>query len=194
MPDDCVAEASPPQQTGGSSGDEEEQNPSSASSDEEGSSSASDSEESTAESSPSCPDCGKPFVKEGGVLKCKCGMQRAAPAVTPVRTAQGRSRAGSGKKKAKTPPKITKSQKFLAEVSGRLNTGVPNFVLKDAHQLYNRALKSDDRKGCSDVGEALLWRPRHPLALTLVGRVTCRAGARGARARAAQVQARASAR
>ena len=103
---------------------------------------------------PKCPDCGEPFAQAtGGILTCRCGMQRPVPAATPpVRSP--RSRNAAGKKKAKTPPKTTKSQKFLADVSGRLSTGVPNFVLKDAHQLYGRVVKLEERKGCSDVGAA----------------------------------------
>ena len=127
-----------------------------ASSDEDAASTGSDSEAAPEEGvpAPGCPDCGEPFAEAtGGILTCKCGLQKPVPAVTPpVRSP--RSRNAAGKKKAKTPPKTTKSQKFLAEVSGRLSAGVPNFVLKDAHQLYGKALKSEERKGCSDVGEA----------------------------------------
>ena len=106
---------------------------------------------------PTCPDCGKGFTQEGAVLKCRCGMERQVSTVTPpLRTPQPRAgKPPSGKKRtSKTPPKVTRSQKFQMEVSCRLSSGVPSFVLKDAHQLYNRALKADRPKGCSDIGAA----------------------------------------
>lgn len=109
---------------------------------------------------PTCPDCGKPFVKEGGVLKCSCGMQRQASTVRPpVRTTVARAgKPPSGKKRGgKTPTKPpSKSQKFQMDVSGRLSSQAPNFVLKDANQLYSRAVKAAERpQGCSDIGLAL---------------------------------------
>ena len=118
---------------------------------------------------PTCPDCGKPFVKEGGVLKCSCGMQRQASTVTPpVRTTVARAgKPPSGKKRGgKTPTKPpSKSQKFQMDVSGRLSSQAPNFVLKDANQLYSRAVKAERPKGCSDIGaRPPCLRPRRPRA------------------------------
>ena len=107
---------------------------------------------------PTCPDCGESFAQEGAVLKCRCGVERQASTVTPaLRTPQPRAgKPPSGKRRvSKTPPKVTRSQKFQLEVSSRLSLGVPSFVLKDASTLYNKALKADRPKGCSDIGLAL---------------------------------------
>jgi hypothetical protein len=107
---------------------------------------------------PTCPDCGESFIQEGAVLKCRCGVERPASTVTPaVRTPQPRTgKPPSGKRRlSKTPPKVSKSQKFQMDVSSRLSLGVPSFVLKDASALYNKALKADRPKGCSDIGLAL---------------------------------------
>ena len=51
------------------------------------------------------------------------------------------------------------------DVSGRLSSQAPNFVLKDANQLYSRAVKAERPKGCSDIGaRPPCLRPRRPRA------------------------------
>ena len=132
-----------------------------------------------------------------GVLTCRCGLSHAAPASlvgggapqpvrrtasggrVPVRrTASGGSggRGGGGKKK---PSRV---QEWLAEVAKRLS-GVPRFVLTDAHAAYARTLKDTSRRGCTDLGLALaslefalqksrLERPRAELCAAASERVS----------------------
>ena len=136
---------------GASSGD-------SGSESEGGSGSDSSTDSGPAASIPTCPDCGELFIPEGAVLKCRCGVERPASTVAPaLRTPQPRAgKPPSGKRRvSKTPPKLTKSQKFQMDVASRLSIGVPNFVLKDANVLYSKALKAERPKGCSDIGLAL---------------------------------------
>ena len=136
---------------GASSGD-------SGSESEGGSGSDSSTDSGPAASIPTCPDCGELFIPEGAVLKCRCGVERPTSTVAPaLRTPQPRAgKPPSGKRRvSKTPPKLTKSQKFQMDVASRLSIGVPNFVLKDANVLYSKALKAERPKGCSDIGLAL---------------------------------------
>ena len=147
-----------------------------------------------------CPDCGQKegFTRDAaGVLTCRCGLSHAAPASlvgggapqpvrrtasggrVPVRrTASGGSggRGGGGKKK---PSRV---QEWLAEVAKRLS-GVPRFVLTDAHAAYARTLKDTSRRGCTDLGLALaslefalqksrLERPRAELCAAASERVS----------------------
>ena len=121
-----------------------------------------------------CPDCGRRASEADGAV-CLCGLQLplAAPAPAPAPKA---ARRPSGK-----PNKV---QRWYMDVSRRL-TGVPRFVIKDAHLIYRKALKEMSRQGCTEQGLLLasldlallrhqLEQPRHKLCEATSGRVDAR--------------------
>ena len=96
-----------------------------------------------------CPDCMR--RPNPGDSVCICGVPLARTAVAPA-TAPARAGAPqkAGAKKAGAS-KTSKVHRWYVEVSRRL-TGVPRFVIKDAQQIYRKALQEKSRPGCSEQG------------------------------------------
>ena len=90
---------------------------------------------------PPCPDCRQ--TPAPGQTVCICGLPlaRSAPAA-PAAPAPPKAKPKPANKPA------SKVHRWYVEVGRRL-TGVPRFVIKEAQQVYRKALKETQRHGCT---------------------------------------------